>query len=561
VSGPQQFPTHIGKYELEEYLGGGMSRVYRARDTVIGRTVAIKILTEEGCADAETKTRFLREARMAGNITHENVISIYDFGEDEQHRPYMVMEFLRGEDLRHAIKAGHTGDLTSRLRIALQVARAIGFIHTQKIIHRDIKPENIHITPAGMVKLMDFGIAKTEGFNMTRAGYVMGTPYYMAPEQVMGQNITESVDIYAFGILFFELMTGARPFTGDSVERIFFAILNDPVNLEPLKQNGAPEPAANLIARCTAKDPAQRPANFALVAEEIEQILSPVEAETMELPAAELPPAPAPAKRPWLPIAIGAAALVVIIAVAVFALRSRHGATGGSATGALSPMLSTPTGEMVLIPAGNFLYGKDRKPVTLPAYYIDQAEVRAADYLTFAKATEHAVPAGFPTNPDDPAVNITIDDARQFATWAHKRLPTNQEWEKAARGTGGWPYPWGKDKDPTHANVRDNRLLRKHDLMPVRSFDTGASPFHVLQMVGNVWEYVDEPVKPGASVVAGFADLLKPPPTANEPWYRARGESYAEPLAPEVMYDASTIPARWKDRTIGFRCVMDPPAQ
>ena len=97
--------------------------------------------------------------------------------------------------------------------------------------------------------------------------------------------------------------------------------------------------------------------------------------------------------------------------------------------------------------------------------------------------------------------------------------------------------------------------------MPVRSFDTGASPFHVLQMVGNVWEYVDEPVKPSASVVAGFADLLKPPPTANEPWYRARGESYAEPLAPEVMYDASTIPARWKDRTIGFRCVMDPPSQ
>ena len=140
-----QLPARIGKYELEEFLGGGMSHVYRARDTVIGRTVAVKILTEAGCQDAEAKARFLAEARMAGNIAHDNVISIFDFGEDDQHRPFMVMEFLRGEDLRHAIKNSRTGDLTSKLKIALQVARALQYIHTQKIIHRDIKPENIHV--------------------------------------------------------------------------------------------------------------------------------------------------------------------------------------------------------------------------------------------------------------------------------------------------------------------------------------------------------------------------------------------------------------------------------
>ena len=117
-----QLPARIGKYELEEFLGGGMSHVYRARDTVIGRTVAVKILTEAGCEDAEAKARFLAEARMAGNIAHDNVISIYDFGEDDQQRPFMVMEFLRGEDLRHAIKNNHTGDLKSKLKIAVQVA-------------------------------------------------------------------------------------------------------------------------------------------------------------------------------------------------------------------------------------------------------------------------------------------------------------------------------------------------------------------------------------------------------------------------------------------------------
>src|ERR1041385_5256560 len=124
-----QLPARIGKYELQEFLGGGMSHVYRAQDTVIGRTVAVKILTEAGCQDAEAKARFLAEARMAGNIAHDNVISIYDFGEDEQHRPFMVMEFLPGEDLRSAIRGGHTGDLSNKLQIALQVARALEYIH------------------------------------------------------------------------------------------------------------------------------------------------------------------------------------------------------------------------------------------------------------------------------------------------------------------------------------------------------------------------------------------------------------------------------------------------
>ena len=219
-------PVRIGKYELVEFLGGGMAHVFRAQDTILGRTVAVKILTPQGNADPETRKRFLMEARAACKVSHDNIISVFDFGE-EQGRPYMVMEFLRGRTLRQMLNEGLVGDLRARISMGIQLARALEHIHEQKIIHRDIKPENIHVDPSGRVKLMDFGIAKSEGVQLTRAGFTLGTPFYMAPEQVMGQQVTNLADVYAFGVLLFELLTGVRAITGDTVERIFSQILYD----------------------------------------------------------------------------------------------------------------------------------------------------------------------------------------------------------------------------------------------------------------------------------------------------------------------------------------------
>src|SRR5216684_7290934 len=275
-----QLPARIGKYELQELLGGGMARVYKALDTVIGRTVAVKILTEEGCADEETKSRFLQEARMAGNITHDNIISIYDFGEDADGRPFMVMEFLKGQDLKHAIKNGATGDVRNKLRIAMDIARALEHIHSQNIIHRDIKPDNVHITTAGAVKLMDFGISKMQTSTRTTTGVVMGTPYYMSPEQVLGKNITPQVDVYAFGVLLFELMTGSRPVVGDTVERIFYQILQEPLNVEPMRTAGISQPIIDLVCRCTEKDPDNRPQGLGEVCAQIQNIIKDWDAPT-----------------------------------------------------------------------------------------------------------------------------------------------------------------------------------------------------------------------------------------------------------------------------------------
>lgn len=265
-------PARLGKYELQEFLGGSMAHVYRAQDTVLNRTVAVKILTEEGCNDRETKERFLQEARLAGGLSHDNIIRVFDFGEDNG-RPFMIMEFLKGETLRDAIKGGRTGDLKKRLRIALQVVQALEYIHSHKIVHRDIKPDNVHIDLNGRVRLMDFGIAKAQNVKLTKAGFTLGTPYYMAPEQVMGQNVTHLVDIYAFGILLYELLSGTKPISGESIEKVFHKILNDPLPAEPLRQSGAPPAVRDVVMRCTAKNPQDRYSSFELMRAELERIL------------------------------------------------------------------------------------------------------------------------------------------------------------------------------------------------------------------------------------------------------------------------------------------------
>jgi serine/threonine-protein kinase len=334
-----EHPSRVGKYELEQFLGGGMSHVYRAKDSVLGRRVALKILTPAGSADEEMKARFLLEARTASSVNHENIISVYDFGE-EQGRPFIVMEFLEGESLREAIKQGHLGDLEQRLKIAIQVARALDYVHARKIIHRDIKPENINIDFSGKAKLMDFGIAKSEGMQLTRAGFTLGTPYYMAPEQVLGKTLTPQADVYAFGILLFELIAGIKPIQGESVEKIFHQILYEPLNMEPVARLGVPHALCELIARCTYKQLAQRPQNLGPVCDDLTLILDTLRHGTRPMPVLPQPSAIRPSIAPkaapagdlwflgWLPeslqnengLMVLAGAGVVILAGIVFAV-------------------------------------------------------------------------------------------------------------------------------------------------------------------------------------------------------------------------------------------------
>lgn len=590
-----ELPARISKYELQEFLGGGMAHVYRAWDTVIARPVAVKILTDSGCLDPDVKARFLAEAHMAGNMAHENIVNIYDFGEDEQHRPYMVMEFLRGEDLAKAIQNRHTGDLKNKLRIALQMARALHYIHGLNVIHRDIKPENVFINSAGNVKLMDFGIAKTEGLALTRTGFVPGTPRYMAPDQIRGEGITVQVDVYSFGVLLFELLTGLKLVHGESLEQILYSILNAPLNLEPLRRTGAPAAVYDLVAACTAKRPSERPAGFGPIIATLERALAagnePALEATAKLPAiaqadwqeitdklpiakvdqpetADHPPAIAQAdsppvtdhlpalprfsRLPWLFAAMAAA--VLFVSVGLYLVLESHRAPVRKApdTAGLRKSTSTPTGEMVLVPAGPFQFGENRERASLPAFYIDKTEVTNAAYAAFCEATNRTLDQNFPRDhPDEPVVNVTIADARAFAAWAGKRLPNALEWEKAARGEDGRAFPWGSTPDASRANVGTGRL------QPADAFPSGASPYGALQMVGNVWEWVDQLMVPSREAIKGFA-ILNPPGRADEPWYMMRGQSCQDKaIATNVIWDFAAVPARWKDPYVGFRCAKN----
>jgi serine/threonine protein kinase len=266
-----QLPHRVGKYELLERLGGTSAEVYRARDRNLGRTVAFKILSEAGLAERETKARFLAEARLAGSLTHENVIAFYDYGEMDG-RPYLVMEYLEGESLGDQIRGGRTGDLRSKLAIARQIASALGYVHSKGIIHRDVKPDNTRVDVAGRVKLVDFGIAKTNDLSVTGAGFTVGTPYYMAPEQIRGLKPTHLVDVYAFGVLLFELVTGIRPFEGKGVDEIFDLILHRSLDPAALDRAGVPDKLSELIRELTEKNAAQRPQDFGAVIRRLDSI-------------------------------------------------------------------------------------------------------------------------------------------------------------------------------------------------------------------------------------------------------------------------------------------------
>jgi serine/threonine-protein kinase len=251
----------IGRYRVEGLLGtGAMGEVYRAHDPAIDRMVAIKVVRPElvaGSGGAQLLERFRREARAAGHRFHPNIVAIWDFGDDNG-MPFLVMELVEGRSLDQVIKASGSLEPLRGVAIIRQVLSALGFAHENGIVHRDIKPSNIMVLQDDRVKVADFGIARIEASEFTIVGDLLGTPAYMAPEQLSGSPIDHRTDLFAAGIILFEMLTGVKPFRGKSVTEIMSLMeKRGPEDIRALNPS-VPEALKHVIIRSVSFDPAQR---------------------------------------------------------------------------------------------------------------------------------------------------------------------------------------------------------------------------------------------------------------------------------------------------------------
>jgi len=254
----------FGRYEILSELGrGAMGVVYKARDPKINRVVAVKTISLTGHPpeeELEYRERFVREAEAAGRLSHPGIVTVFDVGEEPETRaPYIVMEFVSGPSLEKMISGeNRTLPMETALQLALELAEALDCAHGQGVVHRDLKPANILMTEGGHAKIADFGIAKLNLVNLTDTGRALGTPAYMSPEQLNGEEVDGRSDLFSLGVILYTVLTGYRPFQGNSALTVSFKVVNrDPVPASILDTE-LPPGLDYVIARAMAKDPAQR---------------------------------------------------------------------------------------------------------------------------------------------------------------------------------------------------------------------------------------------------------------------------------------------------------------
>ena len=328
----QDVPQTIGKYQLTDLLGqGAMGVVYRALDPMLNRYVAVKLMSQSLASDSQLRDRFMREAQAAGSLQHPNIITIFDFGESEGHL-YIAMEYIEGSDLSEIMERQDPLTLPAKLDILIDVLHALAYAHQRKLVHRDIKPANIRVGVDGRAKLMDFGIARLEKSDLTRTGMLIGTPNYMAPEQVNDGQVSPATDIFSLGAVLYEFLANQKSFAGDTLHSVLYKVVAE--QPPPLSEvaPGLPRELQRIVDKALAKDPAQRYEHAGLMASDLTAVRTalsggaPVTIAARRTPLG-VPNTPdtqaSPKRRNPLVLAASVAGMVVLGgAIAVFARRT-----------------------------------------------------------------------------------------------------------------------------------------------------------------------------------------------------------------------------------------------
>jgi serine/threonine protein kinase len=590
------------KYEvLHRIGGGGMAEVFLARHRLHGGFFAIKVLADHLARDPRIVARFEQEARTAASLSgHPNIVPIFDIGKDNGLH-YLIMQYVSGEDLGSYLSREGKLQPPFAANIVAQTAEGLSWSASKSVVHRDLKPSNILLDVTGRAILLDFGISKITDIadGLTRPGESLGTPYYMSPEQIRGEGCDIRSDLYSLGVIFFELLTGSRPFDNESSTAVQMAHLGTPP--PSLLQYNPELPGAcdHIVQKLLQKRPVDRYQTPAELLQELYALgassgpstlrpyidpslatdllqTHPVEimemdppraqsatsnavnldsqrlttrvATTIEAPLEEAAATSSSAHRrtAWM-IAAGGSSLVMVLAIVFLLLftLSRPKST-----------ISDSHGKMLLVPAGKFIFGRSspdspnpQQELSLPAFYVDETEVSNKEYRAFCDATGHPLPAGESSaDPDLPVAGVTLEDAKAYATWSGKRLPTEQEWEKAARGTDGRVFPWGAAEWMQDVPTQ---------LQPVSSIPERKSPSGALNMAGNVFEWTTSKFPAGDQEYTDMERLLGSS-SFSRSWYVIKGGSFSSQGSVFFRsYLRRGFPSDQHSPWIGFRCVRD----
>ena len=535
-------------YAVEGKLGaGGFAVVYLVRDVNLKRPLAVKVLSPDVIASHSVLERFRREAETIAQLSHPNIVPLHFIGQKDD-LVYLVMQAIDGGSLADKLEREKRLSIEDASKMFGEIASALGHAHKRGVIHRDIKPQNVLLdAESGRALVTDFGIARTaEGGSLTATGMVVGTPAYLSPEQVTGEPSDHRADIYALGVMMYEMLAGEPPFTGPTPTAVLMKRLGGPPAPLTTIRSDIPEQLSEVVMACLASDPNERIQNATDIVKAITGQTPVSGAHTTSTRLKVTKPAPKASTRTLA--AVGFALGILTVAAVGLILGTRP---------KTPPPLPPVDGGMVLIPAGEYMIGSNEDaaaspahPVRIESFGIDTTEVTVGAYREYVRTGLVSVPWSG-AEPDSllPVTRVTYAEAQGYCAWRHPgggRLPREEEWEAAARGLEGRKYAWGRDWNASAANAA-NRLQGP---ARVATHPAGRTPEGVHDMIGNVWEWTSSPFKLYSESAA--------PSTGK---YVIRGGAFSAnrsiaTAVARIPYDPATD--RVNLTATGFRCAMTP---